>query len=64
MMLTLNFLIADGQMTAAEKYGIIRGTAELNQSRYFGNTLHFKCKSESVLLWGNLNFKSTENKRL
>ena len=63
--MTLNFLIADGQMTAAKRHKIPRGTAELNQPRYFRDALTLKWKSEKVLLWGRgYAFVSTENERL
>lgn len=38
-------------MTAAGKYGIGRGTAEINPVRYFKNATALKWKSENVFLW-------------
>lgn len=33
------FLIADKQLTAAGRHGIVKGTADINQHRYFKNAL-------------------------
>lgn len=44
IMLILNFLIAEKQRTAAERPGIERGTAEINQSINFRNTQYVLIK--------------------
>lgn len=65
VVLTLNCLNADEQMTAAERHGIVKGTAELNQPRYFRDVLTLKWKSKNVLHWGRgYAFVSTGNERL
>lgn len=52
-LVTFNPLNANEQrMTVAERHGIVEGTAELNQPRYFRNALTLKWKTENVLLWG------------
>lgn len=49
LVLSLNFLIANKQTTAAERRGILTGTAGLNQSRYFRDAFTLKWKSNNVL---------------
>lgn len=39
-------------MTAAKRYEVIRGTAELNEPTYFKNALTLKWKSEDIAPWG------------
>lgn len=50
--LTLNSLNVDYCMTAAEIHWIVKGTTELNPSRYFGDVLTLKQNLENVLPWG------------
>lgn len=50
-------------MTIAERHWTVKGTAELNQSRYFRGVLTLKWNSVNILLWGRGLFP-TENKRL
>lgn len=61
-LLTLIFLNAGKQVTAAKRHGIVKGNAELKQSRYFRDVLILKQNSEDVLHWGRgYAFVSTGN---
>ena len=52
-------------MTAAKRLGIVRGTDEWNQHRYFRNSIILKWKTENVILCGRgFAFVSTRNERL
>lgn len=49
IVLTLNFLNADEQVKTPERHEIVKGTAELNQPKYFRDALTLKWNSENVL---------------
>ena len=64
IMLSFNCLNAEEGETAAKRLLFINA-AELNQVRYFENTLASKLKSTGMLLWRrDFAFVSTENERL
>lgn len=47
----MNFLNVKEKMTDAERHGIVKGTAELNQPRYLRNAFNLKWNSKNVLHW-------------
>lgn len=49
VLLTLNFFNSDEQMIVAKRHWIVKGTAGLNQCRYFTDALTLKRNSENVL---------------